>query len=217
MNSEVIISKAALAFRSCYDEFKEGRVRSDGLVSNGPRKKPSLPKTFGQVVYFRNLEIFKWNGQTSNDEVCVDTALTLQQAFSQVKNKKTDRRSNWETTFSTFCDIAKFPSKTDFGRDLFSSFAGKIVLQGTMSNRRATEHLSCSFAFLKVIDCENFFKYVLEKGESFDAIVDNPPWDIWFLKIYFRFLWFSARLASLSYLKKQHNFSVFSTYSLDVK
>ena len=162
-------------------------------MSNGSGKKPSLPKTFDQLVYFKNLEIFKLNGQTSNVEVCFDTALTLLEAYTRVKNKKTDRRSNWETTFNTFCDLGKFPSKTDFGRGLFSSFAGKVVLQGTMSNQRATEHLSCSFGFLKVLECENFFEYVLENGESFDAIVDNPPWDIWFLKIYFRFLRFLCK------------------------
>ena len=47
--------------------------------------------------------------------------------------------------------------------------------------------------FLKVIDCENFFEFVLENRESFDAIVDNPPLDIWFLKIYFRFLRFLCK------------------------
>ena len=192
ISSKVVVSKTDLEMRSCFDDY-EGRVGSIGMVSNGPHKRLSLPKTFGQLVYFKNLEIFKWNGQPSNDIVFLYTAITLNKAYLRVKNKKTSRRSDWETTLKTFCDLAQFPSKSDCGRYLFSSLVGKVVLQGTMSNHRATETLSRSFGFKKVLDCDNFFEYVLGNSESFDAVVDNPPWDHWFLGIYFRFIRFLCK------------------------
>ena len=64
-------------------------------------------------------------------------------------------------------------------------------MQGTMSNKRATKHLrDASFGFSKVIECENFFLYVLGNKNSFEAIIDNPPWDLWLLRVYFRFVRF---------------------------
>ena len=192
--ADIIISKAALTFRPCFDDIIEGRVGNNGLVCNGANKRPSQPKTFGQLTFFTGVEIFKWNGIGDRKVAFHDTTQTLWSAFLLVKNKNTAERSSWETTFNTFCDVANFPSKTDCGHSLFSSFKGKVILQGTMSNHRATEILSSRFfGFSKVLECKNFFTFVLQNSESFDAIVDNPPWDFWFLKLYFRFLRFLGK------------------------
>ena len=57
--AEVIVSKAALSFKCCFDDAADGRVRSDGFVSNGRNKRPSLPKSLGQMTHFKGLNIFK--------------------------------------------------------------------------------------------------------------------------------------------------------------
>ena len=57
--AEVIQSKAALTFVACFDDFKDGFVGNDGMVYNGKSKRQSLPKKFGQEVFFRKVEVFK--------------------------------------------------------------------------------------------------------------------------------------------------------------
>ena len=156
--AEVIVSKAALSFKSCFDDAADGRVRSDGFVSNGRNKRPSLPKSLGQMTHFKGLNIFKWDGVPNKDIEFLDTAATFYHAYLQVFKQKTSSRANWETVKETFDDLSKFLSKTDGNCGLFSSLRGKVVLQGTMSNKRATKHLrDASFGFAKVIECDFFF------------------------------------------------------------
>ena len=45
----------------------------------------------------------------------------------------------------------------------------------------------------RVVKCENFFDFVLNDSEKFDALFDNPPWDKWFLALYYRFVRYMAK------------------------
>ena len=189
--AEVIQSKAALTFVACFDDLKDGFVGNDGMVNNGKTKRQSLPKKFGQEVFFRKVEVFKWNGIPNEEIKFVDTAKTLRLVLERIRDRKTSLRSAWETTFQTCRDISTLPSFNDGKRGVFESLAeGKMrVLQGTNSNGRINEYLADpSFGFSKIVNCENIFNFILSESDSFDALVDNPPWDKWFLNIYFRFI-----------------------------
>ena len=112
--SEVFICKASLTFKACFDDFKEQRVENDGLVNNEGNKRRSIPKSFGEIVYFQNVEIFKGNGKKiAGEDNLADTAASLKRAYLNTEGKKTNRRSDWETTRETFMDIAKFECNTD--------------------------------------------------------------------------------------------------------
>ena len=54
----------------------------------------------------------------------------------------------------------------------------------------ANEHLPDPAFGFKVVSCRSFFEFVLNNHEKFDAVVDNPPWDRWFLSLYYKFLRF---------------------------
>ena len=117
-------------------------------------------------------------------------------ALQRVRNRKTSVRSAWETTYQTCRDISTLPSFNDNQRGVFESLAeGKMrVLQGTNSNGRINKYLADpSFGFSKIVSCENIFDFILLASDSFDALVDNPPWDKWFLNLYFRFIRFMKK------------------------
>ena len=78
IGTEVIISKAALKFKSCFSDSK--RVNIDGVVCNGTNKRKSLPKELGQEVYFREIEIFIWDGKPIEEVNFSETKNTLQKA-----------------------------------------------------------------------------------------------------------------------------------------
>ena len=81
---EVIVSKAALSFSSCFDNALEVRIRSDGLVHKGGKERLSIPKALGQVVQFKGLSIFKWDGVPMKKIQFLDMAKTLHQAYFKV-------------------------------------------------------------------------------------------------------------------------------------
>ena len=69
-----------------------------------------------------------------------------------------------------------------------------LYSQGTTSNGNINKYLKDpAFDFKEVVSTKNFFEYVLENDDSFDALFDNPPWDKWFLNLYFRFVRFMEK------------------------
>ena len=76
IGTEVVIYKAALKFKSCFSDAK--RVDNNGVVCNGTNKRKSLPKEVGQEVYFREIEIFIWDGKPNGDVNFRETKDTLQ-------------------------------------------------------------------------------------------------------------------------------------------
>ena len=60
----------------------------------------------------------------------------------------------------------------------------KYFLSGNDVKGGANQHLSDPVFGMQVVGCRNFFETVLNNQNSFDALVDNPPWDSWFLKMY---------------------------------
>ena len=65
--------------------------------------------------------------------------------------------------------------------------------QGTNSNGLVNKYLQDEAYGFQVISTDNFFRSILGESEKFDALFDNPPWDKWFLALYFRFVRFMAK------------------------
>ena len=53
--TEIFIVKAALEFKTCFSD--EGRVGVDGKICLGLNKRRLVPKKFGEVVPFTEIEV----------------------------------------------------------------------------------------------------------------------------------------------------------------
>jgi len=54
--AEIFVSKAVLGFRCLFSDAK--RIGNDGELIVGGKKSRAIPKEFGKVTRFKNIEIF---------------------------------------------------------------------------------------------------------------------------------------------------------------
>ena len=46
------------------------------------------------------------------------------------------------------------------------------------------------FGFRDVIECDNYFEFALKNRSKLQAVLTNPPWDHFFLEVFYKFLLF---------------------------
>ena len=69
----------------------------------------------------------------------------------------------------------------------------KIVSKATRFDGSSTAYLKKHkkrFGFRDVIECDNFFEFALKNRNKFQAVLTNPPWDHFFLEVFYKFLLF---------------------------
>ena len=187
--------KSGLSMMALFDDFKDKRAfkTSDGSWMVETRKgRLSKAKRFGELTKFKNCHVAVWYG-TSNGKVNLNlTEEFLRREAQRVRIKGTSPRSNWRTQGETWEVIANWSSSLT-GRKTFDFLKGKVILEATTSDGFSTDFLRKNkdlFGFAEVVGCHDFFKYSLANKGSFDAVVSNPPWDEYFLKVLYEYLLF---------------------------
>ena len=76
--TEIFIVKAALEFKTCFSD--EGRVGVDGKICLGLTKRRLIPKKFGEVVPFTEIEVFSEDGTPSKEADFFEDEKSLRKA-----------------------------------------------------------------------------------------------------------------------------------------
>ena len=82
-----------MSFKALFSDIKGGGLSEGNLVVSG-KKTRAIPKQYGQISKFKNVEIFIWNGVPNDEIEFKDTRQSLWKAFRKVEFKRTSERSN---------------------------------------------------------------------------------------------------------------------------
>ena len=110
----------------------------------------------------------------------------------RIKSRNTSARNNWTTSSSVWEEIFSWTSRGDWisPSEILND---KIVLEATRFDGSSTAYLKKHkkrFSFRDVFECDNFFEFALKNRSKFQAVLTNPPWDHFFLEVFYKFLLF---------------------------